>query len=81
MTTIVDTSFEGNTWFIDAQLSLGRGDFTDKQNELLKTYVRDQYCRPPYEFLDAGLIISTRYSDEQGDHLATVTASKAECGR
>jgi hypothetical protein len=81
MTTIVDTRFEGNTWFIDTQASTGGRDLTDQQRQILKTYIQKQYCRPPYEYLDAGLIISNRYSDEYGDHLITVTASKAECGR
>ena len=46
----------------------------------MKDYIKQQYCRPPYEYLDAGFIIENRYYDEKGKYLLTASASKRICG-
>ena len=81
MTTVIDSRMEGSTWIFITQLKTGGRTMSEYGKSYLKNYVKDQYCRPPYEYIDAGLIISTRYYDEKGKYLFTATANKKICGR
>jgi hypothetical protein len=81
MTTMIDSRMEGSTLIFTAQIDTAGRQMTPYAKTYMSDYVKDQYCRPPYEYLDAGLIIETKYYDEKGKYLLTATASKRICGR
>lgn len=81
MTTVVDTRMEGSTWILITEINTAGRQMTPYAQTYLKDYIKQQYCRPPYEYLDAGLIIENRYYDETGKYLLTASASKKICGR
>jgi len=81
MTTIIDSRMEGSTWIFITQIDTTGRQMTPYAKTYMSDYVKDQYCRPPYEYLDAGLIIENRYYDEKSKYLFTASASKRICGR
>ena len=81
MTTVTWTWMEGNTWYINTTMNTGGRILGERQRDFLRKYVRDQYCRPPYEYLDAGLVITNQYYDENKNFLFAASASKRICGR
>ena len=81
MTTMIDSRMEGSTWIFITQIDTAGGQMTPYAKTYMSDYVKDQYCRPPYEYLDAGLIIENQYYDENSKYLFTASASKRICGR
>ena len=81
ITTVIDTRMEGSTWILITKIETGGRQMTPYAKTYLRDYIKDQYCRPPYEYLDAGLIIENRYYDEKGKYLFTASANKRICGR
>ena len=81
MTTVTWTWMEGDTWYMNTTIRTGGLGLRKEQINYLKNYITDQYCRPPYEYLDAGLVIANQYYDENKKHLFTAFASKSICGR
>ena len=81
MTTLVGTKMVGSTWVLETRINTGGRILADTGKSYMRNYIKQQYCRPPYEYLDAGLIIENRYYDENGKYLFTASASKSICGR
>ena len=81
MTTITSTWMKDKTWYINATINTGGRNPNEKTKRFLKSYIRDQYCRPPYEYLDAGLVITTQYFDENNKFIVAASASRSICGR
>ena len=81
VTTVIDSRMEGSTWVFITQFDTAGRQLTPYAKNYLRDYIKDQYCRPPYEYLDAGLIIENRYYDEKGKYLFTASANKRICGR
>tara|TARA_B100001013_G_C24304989_1_gene322376 strand:- start:73 stop:456 length:384 start_codon:yes stop_codon:yes gene_type:complete len=81
MTTMKWTWMEDNTWYMNTQINTGGRFLGEREKNILKSYIRDQYCRPPYEYLDAGLVITNQYYDENNNFLFAASASKRICGR
>lgn len=81
MTTVIDAKMEGSIWILVTQVETGGMQMSEYGKSYIKNYIKQQYCRPPYEYIDAGLIIQNRYYDERGKYLFTATANKRICGR
>ena len=80
-TTMTWTWMEDNTWYMNTQINTGGRFLGEREKNILKGYIRDQYCRPPYEYLDAGLVITNQYYDESKNFLFAASARKRICGR
>lgn len=81
ITTISWTWMEGDIWYLNTTMNTGGRTLSQSQIGMLRNWVKDQYCRPPYEFLDAGLVITNQYYDENDNFLFAASASKRICGR
>ena len=81
MTTVTSTWMQGDTWYMNTTINIGGRSLGEFERNSMKTYIQDQYCRPPYEYLDAGLVIANQYYDENNNYLFTALANKSICGR
>ena len=81
ITTVTSTWMTGNTWYLNTQIDTGGRSINEAIKTSLRNYIKDQYCRPPYKYLDAGLIITNQYYDKNNNYLFAASASKSICGR
>lgn len=81
MTTVVDTWMRDNTWYMKTVINIGDRKINQKIADFISEYIKDQYCRPPWEYIDAGLNISNQYYDQRGNYLFVASANKRICGR
>ena len=81
ITTISWTWMKGDTWYMNTTMNTGGRTLSQSRIDMLRNWIKDQYCRPPYEYLDAGLVITNQYYDENDNFLFAASASKRICGR
>ena len=81
MSTVSKTWFEKDIWYMNIRVQTGGHILQKNQKNFIRDYLKDQYCRPPYEYIDAGLTITTQYFDEKGNFLFNAIANRRICGR